>query len=173
MFSAKSLSFISFCPIELFYYSTSLLLPLNFFCCWCPLYLWAFLVAQMINNQPAMRETWVQSLGWEDPLEKVMATHSSILACRTCHGQSSLVGYSPKRLQRVRHDRALSTWHTASICTLSLLPLFSYFAGKVSFPMASNSVDMMTTPRFIVDFWPLQSVPKVYFIYPVLDVFLA
>ena len=40
------------------------------------------LVAQMVKNLPAMRETWVQSLGWEDPLEKEMATHSSILAWR-------------------------------------------------------------------------------------------
>ena len=40
------------------------------------------LVAQMVKNPPAMRETWVQSLGWEDPLEEGMATHSSILAWR-------------------------------------------------------------------------------------------
>ena len=42
----------------------------------------ASLVAQMVKNLPGMRETWVQSLGWEDPLEKEMATHSSILAWR-------------------------------------------------------------------------------------------
>ena len=41
---------------------------------------WAFLVVQMVKNPPAMQETWVQSLGLEDPLEKGMATHSSILA---------------------------------------------------------------------------------------------
>ena len=40
------------------------------------------LVAQMVKNLPAMWETWVQSLGWEDPLEEGMATHSSILDCR-------------------------------------------------------------------------------------------
>ena len=40
------------------------------------------LVAQMLNNPPAMQETWGQSLGWEDPLEEVLATHSSILAWR-------------------------------------------------------------------------------------------
>ena len=40
----------------------------------------ASLVAQMVKNLPAMLETWVRSLGWEDPLEKGMATHSSILA---------------------------------------------------------------------------------------------
>ena len=39
-------------------------------------------MAQTVNNPPAMQETWVRSLGWEDPLEKVMATHSSILAWR-------------------------------------------------------------------------------------------
>ena len=38
------------------------------------------LVAQMVKRLPAVRETWVQSLGWEDPLEKEMATHSSTLA---------------------------------------------------------------------------------------------
>ena len=37
-------------------------------------------MAQTVKNPPAKRETWVQSLGWEDPLEKGMATHSSILA---------------------------------------------------------------------------------------------
>ena len=39
-------------------------------------------LAQLIKNLPAIQETWVQSLGWEDPLEQGMATHSSILAWR-------------------------------------------------------------------------------------------
>ena len=39
-------------------------------------------MAQTVKNLPAMQETWGQSLGWEDPLEKGMATHSSILAWR-------------------------------------------------------------------------------------------
>jgi len=43
---------------------------------------WASLVAQVVKNLPAMQETWVQALGWKDPLEKGMATHSSILAWR-------------------------------------------------------------------------------------------
>ena len=43
---------------------------------------WAPLVAQLVKNLPAMRETWVRSLGWEEPLEKGKATHSSILAWR-------------------------------------------------------------------------------------------
>ena len=43
---------------------------------------WASLVTQMVKNLPSMQETWVPSLGWEDPLEESMATHSSILAWR-------------------------------------------------------------------------------------------
>ena len=50
-------------------------------------YSWASLVAQLIKNPPAIQETWVLSLGWEDPLEKGKATHSSILAWKTIvHG---------------------------------------------------------------------------------------
>ena len=43
---------------------------------------WASLVAQLVKNLPAMWETWLQSLGWEDPLKKGKASHSSILAWR-------------------------------------------------------------------------------------------
>ena len=46
------------------------------------LYSWASLVAQLVKNPPTMWETWVQSLGWDDPLEKGTVTHSSILAWR-------------------------------------------------------------------------------------------
>ena len=45
-------------------------------------YSWASFVAELVKDLPAMQETWVQSLGWEDPLEKGKATHSSILAWR-------------------------------------------------------------------------------------------
>ena len=55
---------------------------------------WASLVTQTVKNLPAIQETQVQSLGWEDPLEKGMATHSSVLPWRI-HGQRSLVGCSP------------------------------------------------------------------------------
>ena len=48
----------------------------------CPLqYSWASLVAQLVKNLPALWETWVQSLGWEDPLQKGTASHSSSLDC--------------------------------------------------------------------------------------------
>ena len=43
---------------------------------------WASLVAQLVKNLPAMRDIWVRSLGWEDPLKKGKATHSSILVWR-------------------------------------------------------------------------------------------
>ena len=61
------------------------------------------LVAQMVKHLPTMQETWVQSLGWEDLLEKEMATHSSILAWKIPWTEE------PGRLQsmgsqRVRHD---------------------------------------------------------------------
>ena len=61
------------------------------------------LVAQMVKHLPTMQETWVQSLGWEDPLEKEMATHSSTLAWEIPWmedpGRLQSMG-----LQRVGHD---------------------------------------------------------------------
>ena len=57
------------------------------------------------KSPPAIQETQVQSLGWEDPLERGMATHSVFLPGKS-HGQRSLVGYSPWGRKRVRHDLA-------------------------------------------------------------------
>ena len=54
----------------------------------------ASLVAQVVKNLPAAQETQVQSLGWEDPLEKGMATHNSTPAWKS-YGQRTLVGYTP------------------------------------------------------------------------------
>ena len=59
---------------------------------------WASLVAQLVKNPSAMQETWVQSLGWEDPLGKGKATHSIILAWRIPWTVYSM------GLQRVGHD---------------------------------------------------------------------
>ena len=64
------------------------------------------LVAQMVDNLPAMWETWVESLGWEDPLEDSMANHSSILAWRI-----PMVGYSPWGHKELDTTEQLST-HT-------------------------------------------------------------
>ena len=52
-------------------------------------------MAQMVENPPAMWETWVRSLGWEDSPEEGMAAQSGILAWKNPHGQRSLAGYSP------------------------------------------------------------------------------
>ena len=51
---------------------------------------WSSLVAQVVKNLPAMQETWVQSLSWKDPLEKEMATHSSILTWEIPGGLQSV-----------------------------------------------------------------------------------
>ena len=67
---------------------------LNIYICVC-VYLWASLVAQMVKNPPAMWETWVWSLSWEDPLGKGKATHSST---------------GPGELQRVWQDWAAFTF---------------------------------------------------------------
>ena len=64
---------------------------------------WASQVAQRVKNLPAMQETWVQSLGWKDPLEKGRATHSSILAWRIPWRKEPW-GYKSMGLQRARHD---------------------------------------------------------------------
>ena len=61
-------------------------------------YSWASLVAQLVKNPPAVQETWVQSLGWEDPLEKGKTTRFSILARRIPWTVSSMGS------QRVGHD---------------------------------------------------------------------
>ena len=67
------------------------------------MYRWASLVAQVVKNLPTMRETWVQSLGWDDLLEKGMATHSSILAWRTPWTEEP-GGLQFMGSQIVRHD---------------------------------------------------------------------
>ena len=60
-------------------------------------------VALMINNPPAMRETWVRSLGWEDPLEEGMAAYSSTLAWRIPWTEEP-GGQQSRGSQRVEHD---------------------------------------------------------------------
>ena len=56
---------------------------------------WTSLVAQMVKRLSAMQETLVRSLGWEDPLEKEMAAHSSILAWKIPWTEESGLGLSP------------------------------------------------------------------------------
>ena len=59
------------------------------------LYRWTSLVAEMVNCLSTMRETWVRSLGWEDTLEKEMATHSSTLALKIPWTEELGAGYCP------------------------------------------------------------------------------
>ena len=83
-----------------------------------------FPVAQLAKNPPAMRETWVQSLGWEDPLEKGKATHSSILAwripwtvyspwgCRVGHNWATFTFFSPAPWLISREmDQSITIWN--------------------------------------------------------------
>ena len=72
---------------------------------------WASLVAQRLKRLPAMQETWVQSLGQEDPLEKEMATHSSTLAWKMPWMEE------PARLQSMRLQRVSQDWATSNFLT--------------------------------------------------------
>ena len=86
----------------------------------------ASLVVQRLKCLPAMRETWVRSLGPEDPLEKEMATHSSILAWRTPWTEEP-GGLQSTGSQRVGHD-----WATSHTCTpLKTRMMGSVFSYKV------------------------------------------
>ena len=81
---------------------------LNFYCS--VVDRWASLVVQMVKNPPVMQDTQVRSLGWEDPLEEGMATHSSVVAWRILHGQRSLVDCSPSGCR----ESDMSEWLTHS-----------------------------------------------------------
>ena len=80
----------------------------------------ASLVAQMVKNLPAAQETQVQFLGWEDPLEKEMATHSSIPAWKISWTQE------PGRLQYMGLQRVKHNW----ACLLRLLLLWHVSPNK-------------------------------------------
>ena len=81
----------------------------------------AWLVAQMVKRLPTMRETWIQSLGWEDLLEKEMATHSSILAWKIPWMED------PVRLQSMGSQRVRHDW--ATLLSISLLGMESWVEG--------------------------------------------
>ena len=81
----------------------------------------ASLVAQMLKHLPAMWETWVQSLGWEDPIEKEMAIHSSLLAWRIPWMEEP-GGLQSTGSQRVGHDWVTSL-HFFTSCTLRFMIL--------------------------------------------------
>ena len=85
----------------------------------------ASLVAQMVESLPAVQEIWVRSLGWEDPLEKGMATHSSILAWRIPWREEPGGLQKYLGLQKSRHDWSTNTFtFFASPCSLQPPPFF-------------------------------------------------
>ena len=88
-------------------------------------YPWAFLVTQLVKHPPAMCETWIRSLGWEDPLEKGNATHSSIQSGEF-HGLHSPCGHQESDTTEqlsltsvLSKPRASMRYH--SVCWLSAL----------------------------------------------------
>ena len=94
---------------------------------------------QMVKNPPATQKIQVQSLGWEDPLQEKMATHSGILAWKI-PGQRSLVGYSPWRRKESdmteqlsmhpQNAQAVLSIHSDGLCLVS--DIFRPFIFKVS-----------------------------------------
>ena len=75
-----------------------------------------FLVAQTVKNLPVMPETWVQSSGWEDTMEKGMTTHSSILAWRIHSMDRGAWQATVHGVTRVKHDRVTHTHIDTSVC---------------------------------------------------------
>ena len=75
----------------------------------------ASLVAQTVKNLPAMWETWVRSLGWEDPLKEGMGAHSSILSWRIPMDRRSLAGYSPWGHNESAVTEQLNTTQSATL----------------------------------------------------------
>ena len=86
----------------------------------------ASLVAQVVKHLPAMQETWVQSLGWEDPLEKEMAAHSSTLAWKIPWREEP-GRLQSMRLQRVGHDWATSLTTSAIFSSVQSLNRVQFF----------------------------------------------
>ena len=104
----------------------------------------ATLVAQMVKNLPAIQEIWVQSPGWEDPLEKELAPHSSILAWRILWTEE------PGRVQSMGSQRGGHNWATNTFSPSNMM----------------NSVDLnfglhhdSSSPHFPLPFWNLPLPP--------------
>ena len=120
---------------------------------------WASLVAQLVKNLPAMQETWVRSLGWEDPLEKEMATHSSTLAWwATVHG----ITKSRTRLRDFTFTFTITT--NALILTLShrITTIISYLdfllptSNPFTFP---STLSTLQSRVFFLKHSPVTSIP--------------
>ena len=97
-------------------------------------YSWAPLVDQAVKNLPAMWETWVWSLGWEDPLEEVMATHSSILAWEPLWTEE------PGGLQSMASQRVWYNWVTKH----NTSPKFPLLPSQNPHPLATTRLFSMS-----------------------------
>ena len=103
----------------------------------------------MGNNPPPMQETWVQSLGWEDPLEEGMATHSSILAWRTPMERISW-GLPSMRSQWVRHNWV--TTHSTHIWIVIIM-FFSCSLAKSLYSLVWLQMEQHKTKKLEANEW--------------------
>ena len=102
----------------------------------------------MVKNMPVMQETWVQSLGWEDPLEKGMATHSSTLAWRIPQTEEP-GGPQSLGLQRVRHSYKTNSFTFFNNIFNAYFFFFFFFWSVLSFLHGLSSVrDIDVTASF-------------------------
>ena len=102
------------------------------------LYTGVSLMAQTVKNLPAKQKTWVRSLSRENPLEKGMATHSSILVWRIPWTEETC-GLGFRGLQRVRHNWATNTLHTFISLYTTVLSLFLFLFPKfILSPIVEN-----------------------------------
>ena len=109
--------------------------------------LWASLVAQAVKNLPAIQETWIQSLSWEDPLEKGMASHSSILAWKIPLTVEP-GGLQSMGSQRIGHDRVTNTLTSSDFNPhLKIMKLFFVPALQVRKPELRESSGFSRFPR--------------------------
>ena len=132
-------------------------------------YSWVFLIAQMVKNLPAMQETWVQSLGWEDPLEEGMATHSSILDWRIPWTEEP-GGLLSMRSQiwtslsdQAQHNKCLAAWRISAAFIRGKRPVIpsvwpsawlSY--GQWSHWLTTSSSEWVWSPIFQMLFCELE-----------------
>ena len=109
----------------------------------------AFLVAQLVKNPPAMQETWVGSLDWEDPLEKEKATHSNILAWRIPWTVRSMGS------QRIRHDWATFTsLHLELLCTQGKIHIKKCLCLTRVSKQTHSLQSKLSRPRYWICFLP-------------------
>jgi len=133
---------------------------------------WASLVAQTVKNPPAVWETWVRSLGWEDPLEQGMATHSSILAWRMPMNR----GFQQSTVHGVAESdttERLSTWDCDTTFLVSLPPRnlsFLLAGATVSYLSwgcsVSNKIGSRKLPRALLLGWAQPCKVDTIFFFP-------